>query len=219
MAVYGEATATTGTAYGVYGIADSTGGGASGVYGRGNTGGAFSGVATGVYGTCTGSGCNGLVISGNAYISGTLTCGVSCNSDARLKQHIEPLTGAVDKIMQLRGVTFEWKNPAEHENHTGTQTGLIAQEVQKVFPQWVHETDKGVLNVDVDPRTMAALTVESIRALQMENNELRHRLDALERDRRPLASGYNFGMGVGIFGVAIAGALVFTRKKRSEPRT
>jgi hypothetical protein len=85
------------------------------------------------------------------YISGTLTCGKSCNSDERLKKNIEPLSAAVDRLLKLRGVSFEWKNPEEHEKRTGTQVGLIAQDVEKVFPQWVRKTETGFLNVDVDP--------------------------------------------------------------------
>ena len=141
-------------------------------------------------------------------------CGSGCTSDQRLKQNIEPLTGAVDKLLQLKGVTFEWKNPEEHQDHKGTQTGVIAQDVQKVFPQWVRETDKGFLNVDPDARTMVALTVEGFRELKTENDELRQRVQWLEAGRRPMISGVGEG-GIGLGLLAVAGA-VLARRKRSD---
>jgi Chaperone of endosialidase len=140
---------------------------------------------------------------------------VSCNSDQRLKQNIEPLTGALDKLLQLKGVTFEWKNPEDHGDHKGTQTGVIAQEVEKVFPQWVRETEKGVKNVDPDARTMVALTVEGFRELKAQNDELRLRVQSLEAGRRPMISGIGEG-GVGLGLIAVAGAVLISRRRRSE---
>jgi hypothetical protein len=62
------------------------------------------------------------------------------SSDERLKKNIAPISGALDKIMELNPVHFDWKNPSDHAGveHTG---GFIAQEVQKVFPQFVITTD------------------------------------------------------------------------------
>lgn len=176
----------------------------------------------GIYGRCIGScstGNGGLAgkFDGNVDITGVLSCGSGCNSDRRLKQNIQPLTGALDKLLELRGVTFEWKNPEEHENHRGVQTGVIAQEVEKVFPQWVRQTDKGVLNVDPDARTMVGLTVEAFRELKAENDRLKERVSALESGRQPRISGFNLnGIGLGVGGLAIAGALVASRRRR-EP--
>ena len=53
---------------------------------------------------------------------GTLFWTIS--SDARLKKNIRVIPGALDKILQLRGVTFEWKEPEKHANRTGMQIGL-----------------------------------------------------------------------------------------------
>ncbi|EAL52189.1 hypothetical protein CL6EHI_027790 [Entamoeba histolytica] len=63
-------------------------------------------------------------------------------SDARVKEHIEPLKGCLDKILKLTGKSF---------NYTGKEEknlGFIAQEVQEVCPELVHEDEFG-LSVDV----------------------------------------------------------------------
>jgi hypothetical protein len=53
------------------------------------------------------------------------------SSDRRLKKDIKNLTGALDKIMQLQGVTYKWRNPDEHVS--GTRAGVIAQDMEEVF--------------------------------------------------------------------------------------
>lgn len=113
------------------------------------------------------------------------------NSDARLKKNIQPMTGALDKLTKLRGVTFEWINPADHGDLTNVQSGFIAQEVERVFPEWVtkmgaSEHDKA-LTEDGKVRTLSlplgydALVVESIKELRAENLELKTRIEKLER--------------------------------------
>jgi hypothetical protein len=152
-------------------------------------------------------------ITGKYYVSST--CVAGCSSDQRLKKNIEPLTGALNQLLQLKGVTFEWKNPEEHGNQTGVQTGFIAQQVEKVFPQWVDEDSKGVKRIVLNPTQLEALEVEGIRALKAENDDLRERVKSLEAGRRPMISGMGEG-GIGVGMLAIAAALFFKgRKQRS----
>ena len=54
-------------------------------------------------------------------------------SDRRLKRNIQPLAGALERVLELRPVTSEWRDPAKYGGHYGTQIGLIADEVEKVF--------------------------------------------------------------------------------------
>lgn len=56
-------------------------------------------------------------------------------SDARLKDNVVPLTGALDKITALNPVTYNWRHATVNE----PTTGFIAQEVQQVFPLAVTE--------------------------------------------------------------------------------
>lgn len=99
-------------------------------------------------------------------------------SDARLKKNVMPVSGALDRMLQLHGVTFEWNEPEKQGNLTGTQMGMIAQEVEKIFPQWVGEDNNGYKNLTI--RGFEALTVEAIRELKRENKALQEKNDLLE---------------------------------------
>ncbi len=74
-----------------------------------------------------------LDTTGNIWIAGNLTEA----SDARLKTDIQILPDSLNKVLGLNGYSYYWKNPENKEK----QIGLIAQEVEKVFPEAVR-TDK-----------------------------------------------------------------------------
>ena len=93
------------------------------------------------------------------------------NSDLLLKRNVEPLKGALERLLQLRGVTFEWEEPEKHGNETGVLIGMIGQEVEKVFPEWVKIDQGGYRNVKFIG--FEALTVEALRELQVENEALK----------------------------------------------
>jgi hypothetical protein len=61
----------------------------------------------------------------------------TANSDERLKKNIVKIEGALNKILQINGVEFDWKSNGLH------QAGVIAQEVKKVMPTVI---TKAVLN-------------------------------------------------------------------------
>ena len=103
----------------------------------------------------------------------------SDSSDLRLKKGVEPMAGALAKLLSLRGVTFEWKDPARHGNLTGRQMGMIGQEVEKVFPEWVSEDAVGMKMLSI--RGFEALTVEAIRELKAENESLKKQIEALKK--------------------------------------
>ena len=63
----------------------------------------------------------------------------SDSSDRRLKKNVQELTGALEKLTTLEGVSFEWIDPQSHGGQTGPQAGLIAQDVEKIFPDWITE--------------------------------------------------------------------------------
>jgi hypothetical protein len=91
-------------------------------------------------------------------------------SDARLKHDIAPLQGTLDRLLQLRGYSFEYNADAVAGNLAlpGTQLGLLAQEVQRVFPDWVQSDKNGYLFVT--ERATTALMVEALRDLRNEKD-------------------------------------------------
>ena len=109
--------------------------------------------------------------SGDVWIAGTLTQ----NSDARLKTDVHTIPDSLEKISQLRGVTFRWKDKSmDHAE----QMGVIAQDVQAVFPQLVRTDTDGQLSVNYSG--VVAPLIEAVKDLKAENDALRARLDALE---------------------------------------
>jgi hypothetical protein len=93
------------------------------------------------------------------------------SSDERLKKNIEPLTAALQKLADLRGVIFEWKEPEKQGNLTGKQIGLIAQDVEKVFPEWVGVGPDGYKDLTI--RGFEALAIEAFKEIKREIEELK----------------------------------------------
>jgi hypothetical protein len=89
-------------------------------------------------------------------------------SDLRLKKNIEPLEGALGRLLSLRGVTFEYKDAAAVGELPGRQTGMIAQDVARVFPNWVDTTADGYRTLTF--RGFEALAVEALRDLRKEKD-------------------------------------------------
>jgi hypothetical protein len=112
-------------------------------------------------------------------------------SDERLKKDIKTLDGALERMLRLRGVTFRWKEPEKQGNRTGIEMGMIAQEVEKVFPQWVGTNKDGMKDLTIGG--FEALTVEAMRELKAENDQLKERLVALET--AVAAKGQGVGTG------------------------
>jgi hypothetical protein len=97
-------------------------------------------------------------------------------SDARLKTNIERVTGALDKLEQIQGVSFELINDAA----TQRSIGVIAQEVETVFPELVSpESHKGYKSVDYNG--LIGVLVEASKELKSENRALQLRLETLEK--------------------------------------
>jgi len=93
-------------------------------------------------------------------------------SDERLKTNIRNIPNALESVMQLNGVLFDW-DPSSYLAHgyEGQDTGLIAQDVIKVLPEVVTMRDNGFLAVKYEK--VIGLLVESIKelALQVELNK------------------------------------------------
>jgi hypothetical protein len=83
----------------------------------------------------------------NLTTTGTMTSAqFNMNSDKNLKKDIEELKDEFDDILKLNPVKFKWKE--DFSNNTNTQYGLIAQDVQEIYPELVDQDDKSNLTVN-----------------------------------------------------------------------
>lgn len=82
---------------------------------------------------------------GNITAKGTITAPtITQTSDSRLKKDLRPIQNALAKVLQLNGVNFYWKDKNQDQ---GLQMGVIAQEVEKVFPELVKTDKEGMKSV------------------------------------------------------------------------
>lgn len=95
-------------------------------------------------------------------------------SDIRVKDNIEVVTNAIEKIQAIRGVTFTRKD-ASLEDKDKRHAGVIAQEVLEVMPEVVTGTEKDMYSVAYG--NMAALFIEAIKEQQLQIEELKNKLD------------------------------------------
>jgi len=88
------------------------------------------------------------------------------------EKNIVTMTGAIDKVEQLRGVYFDWKEDSRHD------LWVIAQEVQKVFPEIVTTGNDGYESVDYAKLT--PVLIQAVKELKAENDSLKGRIEKLE---------------------------------------
>ncbi len=197
------------TSFGVWGISSTSIGvlGSSnfsdGVHGdsQSGTGGYFSSssgygliVASGNVGIGTLGPTERLDVAGNVAATAFLY-----SSDERLKKDVQPLTHALENILSVHGVSYNWRNP-KPDGKDHLQIGVIAQQVRKVYPEAVEEDSTGFLKVNYP--VLIAPMIEALRSLydrifntqlevaelaknvtqlQLQNRELANRLDQLEQ--------------------------------------
>jgi len=100
----------------------------------------------------------------------------STPSDRRFKKDIQPIRGALNDMLRLQGVNFEWIDPAGQGNLTGEQMGMIAQDVEKVFPDWVSTMPDQYK--DLTPYGFFPLTVETFKEM---NNNMDEKFSEIDR--------------------------------------
>jgi len=113
-------------------------------------------------------GYNGSSFSSGVYMTWGATSWTG-NSDIRLKNIIKPIDNAVNKLLTLNPIIFSWKSDENNKENLG----LIAQDVEKVFPQIVDMQDdkigtKGVRYTDLIP-----VLVKAIQEQQAQIEELK----------------------------------------------
>ncbi len=124
-------------------------------------------------------------ISANGDVSGnTLTSsdGMVQTSDRRLKKNIQDLASPLENTLQMRGVSYQWKDENKSQRN---QIGVIAQEVEEIYPEFVFTNDKGMKAVNY--AQMTAVLIEAIKELnakveklESENTSLKASLDEVK---------------------------------------
>lgn len=98
-------------------------------------------------------------------------CGHSCTSDRRLKTNIQKLGPVLKNVNKMIPVSFDWKKTSVQKR----SIGLIAQDVEKIYPELVHVGEDGYRRVEYDK-----LTAILIAAVQ----ELVARIEILEKKNK-----------------------------------
>ncbi|RLD74169.1 MAG: hypothetical protein DRJ07_19920, partial [Bacteroidetes bacterium] len=112
--------------------------------------------------------------NGDAYATGTWN-----SSDKRWKKNISTLNSSLDKIIKLRGVTFDWNIERYPDKgfDNSIQIGVIAQEVEKVLPELVKTDTDGYKAVAYDKLT--AVLIEAVKEQQKQIEELKEKNNTL----------------------------------------
>ncbi len=118
-------------------------------------------------------------INGDLVVTGNFTS----PSDSRLKKDISPLPGVLEKVVSLQPVTYHWDRsrypvPAGEDR---LQIGVVAQQVEKLFPELVRTTSDGYLSVDY-----MKLSVVLLKALQEQQALIQRQESDLQRQVREM---------------------------------
>ena len=110
------------------------------------------------------------------------------SSDETLKTNFSPVVVNLDDISKLRKVYYNWKNNPEVRER---QIGMIAQDVQKLYPELVGTDENGKLNLSYDK--LGVIALEGLDVLYKEHCELKDRYEALEKRLEALEKLINGG--------------------------
>jgi trimeric autotransporter adhesin len=161
---YFSNTATSGRNYGVY-AADASASG-YGVYASNTTNGGYALYCS----SANPSGCGGNE-------------GWYNSSDIRLKAGVEtlPPPRGLDAVMKLRPVTYHWKDPSRDQ---GRHLGLVAQEVEPLYPELVGTGPDGMRTLSYADFTVPL--IKAVQELKTANDNLRAEMEKLRDDIKAL---------------------------------
>jgi hypothetical protein len=103
----------------------------------------------------------------------TLADAWTTRSSRRFKTNIQPLAGALEKIEQLQGVSYERKADGKRE------IGVVAEDVDQVVPEIVSHDPRSLEVQGVDYSRLAALLIEAVKSQQSEIQELKAQIEQL----------------------------------------
>ena len=94
------------------------------------------------------------------------------SSDKRLKENIKPIENALNKIESIGGYTYEWND--KQQTYTGTDIGVIAQEIEAIAPELVIDRETGFKAVKYEK--LVAILIEGIKELSAKVDELEKKI-------------------------------------------
>ena len=115
-----------------------------------------------------GTGITALTLDMSAAGAATFNNDVTAFSDERLKTDIETINDALNKVCQMRGVTFK-----RTDDDGRTSVGVIAQEIEKVLPEVVREDNSEDKIKSVAYGNIVGVLIEAIKELKSEIEELK----------------------------------------------
>ncbi|MFH0846183.1 MAG: tail fiber domain-containing protein [Patescibacteria group bacterium] len=126
-----------------------------------------------------------LDLTGNNYLYNVYAYNFYYSSDRSLKKNINKLSNSLEKIKQLEGVSFDWKEVAEGMKKGNI--GLIAQDVEKVFPELVTTNDESGLK-SVEYANLVAPIIEAIKEQQQQIDQQQKKINELESKIKSLTN-------------------------------
>jgi hypothetical protein len=119
--------------------------------------------------------------------AGTQIAG-TCSSDLRLKTNIRPFGSVLDKVAQLQPVHYTWRASEFPTYHfgDGVNAGLIAQDVERLFPELVSTDEHGFKAVNYSE--LPLLTIAAVKELEAKSSRLEAENDALKARNTALES-------------------------------
>ena len=104
--------------------------------------------------------------AGAATFNAGITVGgdVNSTSDINLKENVQTVENAYDKVSNLRGVNFNWKDSGKYS------MGVIAQEVEEIIPEVVLTNEEGTKSVNY--QAMVGVLIEAVKTLQAKVEDL-----------------------------------------------
>ena len=96
------------------------------------------------------------------------------SSDIRLKENIQPIQNALEKVESISGNTYDWKEGYDEiHSHKGNDIGVIAQEIEEILPQIVTNRDNGYKAVQYEK--IVPLLIEAIKELSAKIKRLENK--------------------------------------------
>ncbi len=120
-------------------------------------------------------------VGGTIWANGaTISAGATTWSDARYKTNVTPIDNALEDVLRLQGVKFDWRRSDFPDLNfpQGSQLGVIAQDVEKVLPQLVYSGPDGYKSVSYEKLT--PVLIEAIKDQQKQIESYKSQIQSLQ---------------------------------------